>query len=225
MRRRCILVLGSGVLALVLGSCGSGASVAARSNSPVTTVIQPAQTTTSVPPTPTTTPPSTTSPTAPPTTTTTTSPTPPEPYFSIPGTESTLSNIADKFGDSLGWYYNKSNGDWEGNTQDSFCQISITNSEGEASNLADNVVFSCGLPTDPSAVTHSDAQEETLFTLTLIGQDVGAPAAQWLSQEVTNAASGNGVDDEKTFTGPLGPIQVSANIGNSQSTIGLLTGY
>jgi len=156
---------------------------------------------------------------------TTTSPPPPEPYFSIAGTESTLSDIAAGFGDSLGWYYNKSNGDWEGNTKDGFCQITITNSEGEASNLADNIVFSCGLPTNPSAVTHADAQEETLFTTTLVGQDVGAPAVQWLSQQVTAAANGNGVNNQKTFTGPLGPIQVSVNIGDSQSTIGLLTGY
>jgi hypothetical protein len=38
-------------------------------------------------------------------------------------------------------------------------------------------------------------------------------------------ANGNGVNNQKTFTGPLGPIQVSVNIGDSQSTIGLLTGY
>ncbi len=42
---------------------------------------------------------------------------------------------------------------------------------------------------------------------------------------MTTAANGSGVNDQKTFTGPLGPIQVSANIGNSQSMIGLLTGY
>ena len=59
----------------------------------------------------------------------------------------------------------------------------------KASNLADNVVFSCGLPTNPSAVTHADAQEETLFTTTLVGQDVGAPAVQWMSQQVTAAAN------------------------------------
>lgn len=99
------------------------------------------------------------------------------------------------------------------------------NSEGEASNLADNVVFSCGLPLNPSAVTQADAQEEALFTSTLVGQDVGTAALQWLDQQVTTAANGNGVDNTMTFTGPLGPIHLSANIGKGQSTVGLLTGY
>jgi hypothetical protein len=141
--------------------------------------------------------------------------------MSIPGTESTLSGIASQFGDNLGWHYDKGEGQTIGTTGDDFCEIDIVNSEGEASNLADNVTFSCGLPDNPSAVTHSDTQEEALFTLTLVGQDVGKPAAQWLAAQV----DASGAPSEQTFTGPLGPIQVSVNDGDGQSSIGLLTGY
>jgi hypothetical protein len=232
-RTRAVAIAALALAGLALPACsgGSGAAknlstapsnVVATTSPTVDTTTVPVETTVPAPTTTITTPP-TTAPPPPPTT----APSAPsaQPFISVPGTESTLSNIASGFSDSLGWHYSKSQGDWEGNTGDNFCQISIVNSEGEASNLADNVVFTCGLPTNPSAVSQTDAQEEALFTTTLVGQDVGPPAAQWLSQQVIAAGNGSGVVTQKLFTGPLGPIEVQLNIGNGQSTIGIITGY
>jgi hypothetical protein len=218
--KRTLPAIAAALAALTLSACSS-----TPSSAPVAQKAKAAPPSTAPAPT-TSEPPATAPPTVPPSTapppppTTTTAP-PSEPYISIPGTESTLSGIAAEFGDSLGWHYDKSQGQTVGTTGDDFCEIDIVNSEGEASNLADNVTFSCGLPDDPSAVTHADTQEEALFTTTLVGQDVGTPAVQWLASQV----DAGGAPSEQTFTGPLGPIQVSVNDGDGQSSIGLLTGY
>jgi hypothetical protein len=108
-------------------------------------------------------------------------------YFSLDKARAFFSGVAAQYQSvPLHWFYSKANGDFETNSAGDFCNLSLTNAEGESATEVDNISISCGLPDNQSAVTNSETHEATAFDVGAV-QTFSSPAAvTWLNPDPPN---------------------------------------
>lgn len=118
---------------------------------------------------------------------------------------------------NLNWHYNKTNADYESNTDDQYCDFSLVNSLGESASLLDNLVMNCG--DGIGNFTREENTEAAAYQTIVVRQFAGTAAYSWLSQEINKAASSGSVSGDETF----GSVAVLVNLSSGGLDVSILS--